>query len=196
MPSHATDGWANTLSKPSKRLRTSSRTGLSTRTAQTWASAASHPPINWEWPRKFYKFIPLEMGGYRSTSGSRAWEEPAPCGRQSSGAAAGLLWPSLPSARLACIPRKLKVHPNLADKRDRISPAQQAVERFGLRAQILTCTTGRSKLIPGHLLCGGGRRMTGSPILLVPFSNPFRCSKKDRCVVVAVRLVIDDTPRA
>lgn len=45
-----------------------------------------------------------------------------------------------------------------------LSPAQQAVERFGLRAQILTCTTVRSKLMPGHLLCGGGaaRRALGS----------------------------------
>ena len=48
-----------------------------------------------------------------------------------------------------------------------LSPAQQAVERFGLRAQIQTCTTVRSKLMPGHLLCGGGAPHDG-------FSDPTR----------------------
>lgn len=37
--------------------------GLTTTTAPTWASAASHPSGNWKWPRNFYGRIPLKMGG-------------------------------------------------------------------------------------------------------------------------------------
>jgi len=41
-----TNGWTNTLSKPSRRPRITPRNGygLTTTTARTWASAASHPP--------------------------------------------------------------------------------------------------------------------------------------------------------
>ena len=59
-----TNGSTNTSSKASRRPKITPRNGygLTTTTARTWASAASHPHKNWKWLRKFYDRTPLEMG--------------------------------------------------------------------------------------------------------------------------------------
>jgi hypothetical protein len=60
-----TSGSTNTLSTPSRRHRNSPRNGYGpiTTSDPIWVSAASHPHRNSKWLRKFYRRVPLQMGG-------------------------------------------------------------------------------------------------------------------------------------